>query len=341
LHAQGRYKIKDLCELFGYSKQAYYKKDDQPLAKRLMMENVVLEYVRDVRSRDPGIGGRKLWLMYHKDLADRDRIGRDRFEAIISENGLLVRRRRRCKPRTTDSTHGLPLYPNLIRDVIPNAPRQIWVSDITYVPIYPAANSTEFTYLSLITDAYSHEIVGWSLGDTLSTEYPLEALQMALKGAAAEGVDLQNLIHHSDRGVQYASHSYTRMLAGSGIGISMTENGDPKENAIAERINSTVKNELLKGKRFTSLGELKEGLRTAIDFYNTRRPHMSNGMLTPAEASKCTGVMPKNWPCYREEAITRKNLEPPKLLVWNRSEMDTLKVTEGRGGTSPTPPEPM
>jgi transposase InsO family protein len=337
LHAQKKYKINELCALFGHTKQAYYKKDDQSLIKKLSLERFVVEYVVDIRLRDPGIGGRKLWRMYHHDFPDRDRIGRDRFEAIIAENNLRVRKRMLRKPRTTDSTHGLPVYPNLIRDVIPEQPLRIWVSDITYVPIYPAHSLPAFTYLSLITDVYSHEIVGWSLGDTLSTEYPLEALQMAQDKAAERGVTLKDLIHHSDRGVQYASRSYIRKLADSGIKVSMTENGDPKENAIAERINSTVKNELLKGKHFETIGDLRKELEIAIDFYNNRRPHMSNDMLTPAEASQCTGPLDKLWISYREVAIKRKTA--PQQQTSTAAKIPGF--TEGCGGTSPTPPVPI
>ena len=124
---------------------------------------------------------------------------------------------------------------------------------------------------------------------------------MALK--RLDGIEKVDLIHHSDRGVQYASSEYVRILRGRGIRISMTESGDPKENAQAERINNTMKNELLKGKRFTDTAQVREAVAKAVDFYNFRRPHMSINMMTPAEAALCEGVLEKWWVSYREKAV--------------------------------------
>ena len=161
-----------------------------------------------------------------------------------------------------------------------------------------------FCYPSLILDAYSEEIAGWSVGPTLDTEYPIAALRMALK--RIEGKDV-SLIHHSDRGCQYASGGYVEMLRRRGICISMTESGDPKENAQAERINNTMKNELLKGKVFHSLEEVIAATALAADFYNNRRPHMSIGMMTPAEASETSGDRDMRWKSYRMMAIKSRN----------------------------------
>ena len=184
--------------------------------------------------------------MYQRDFRFDSPIGRDRFCRIIDEQGLKVRRKMR-KPRTTDSTHGLPTYPNLIKDYIPTSADRLWVSDITYIVITEDDYHCHFCYLSLILDAYTEEIIGWSVGPTLDTDYPMEALRMALR--RIEGKDEVNLIHHSDRGCQYACREYVGMLRKHGIRVSMTESGDPKDNAQAERINNTMKNELLKGKR--------------------------------------------------------------------------------------------
>lgn len=175
-------------------------------------------------------------------------IGRDRFEDVVDRFDLKVRKRIR-KPHTTDSLHGLPTYPNLIRNFISTKPSQPWVSDITYITIWTSNTYYKFCYLSLILDAYTEEIVGWSLGPTLETAYPLQALRMALK--RIEGDESANLIHHSDRDCQYASNEYVSILKDRGVRISMTESGDPKENPQAERINSTIKNEMFKGLRFT------------------------------------------------------------------------------------------
>lgn len=167
-----------------------------------------------------------------------------------------------------------------------------------------------FCYLSLILDAYSEEIVGWSVGPTLDTDYPMASLRMALKRIEGKYV---NLIHHSDRGCQYASREYVNTLRAYGIQVSMTESGDPKDNAQAERINNTMKNELLKGKVFRSIEEVIAAVALAVDFYNNRRPHMSIGMMAPAEASESTGDRDMRWTSYRHLAIkSRDNLDIPE-----------------------------
>lgn len=291
--------------MFGVSKQAYHKQKGGSAARKAAQEAFVLEYIRRIRKLDHGIGGMKLWYMYKRDFPDIERVGRDRFEDIVHRHGLKVRERMR-KPRTTDSGHGLPLFPNLVREFIPTGVNQLWVSDITYIPVWIDGITYEFAYLSLIMDAYSHEIIGWAVGPTLETLYPAKALRMAF--GKLDGVDeeiVRKLIHHSDRGVQYASRDYVSLLKGKQIRISMTENGDPKENAMAERINSTVKNELLKGIRFTSIQQVEDAMETAVQFYNTMRPHMSVDMMTPKEAAKCNGEIRKWWKSYREEAIKR------------------------------------
>lgn len=285
------------------SKQAYHKRNVDVVARKAAMESFALEYIRKIRSLDPGIGGMKLWYMYKRDFPDRERVGRDKFEDIIHRHGLKVRNKMR-KPRTTDSTHGFPLYPNLVYSFIPSAINQLWVSDITYIPVWLSDNEYTFCYLSMIMDAYSHELIGWSVGPTLETLYPCMALKMAMRRLDNMNEDgVGKLIHHSDRGVQYASRDYISMLQSRHIKISMTENGDPKENAMAERINSTIKDELLKGLRFTCLNELRDAIEVAVRFYNTQRPHMSVDMMTPEQAAHCNGEIHKWWKSYRDEAI--------------------------------------
>jgi len=263
----------------------------------------VLQYIRGIRAKDHGIGGMKLWYMYRKEFGSNNPVGRDRFEDIVDRYGLKVRARTR-KPKTTDSTHGLPVYPNIIRDFIPTAPNQLWVSDITYIIIWIDKYTYVFCYLSLILDTYTEEIVGWSVGSTLETTHPIEALRKALKRIG--GQENINLIHHSDRGCQYASNEYISILKQYGIRISMTESGDPKENAQAERINNTMKNELLKGVVFHNIEEVKAAVTVAVDFYNNERPHMSINMMTPNEAAACSGEITKRWKSYRLIAIKKQ-----------------------------------
>ncbi len=293
--------------MFGVSKQAYYKvqkRGSSEAESRYLTEEIIIEYCKEVRSVDPNIGGKKLWAMYSQNFPGRLHVGRDRFADILADNHLKLRQKKR-KPRTTDSQHNLPTYPNLIKDLIPYRANQIWVSDITYVPIKVTDWESEFTYLALITDAYSHEIVGWKLGSDLSNRTAISALKMALSLCQARGIDVkkEGLIHHSDRGVQYASKEYVELLRASGICISMTENGDPKENAIAERINSTIKSEMLGSRRFETHEQLEQALFEVISFYNECRPHLSNNLLTPAKAAALRGELKKHWRSRREEYL--------------------------------------
>ena len=244
-----------------------------------------------------------MWYMYCREFDGNNPVGRDRFADIIDRNSLKVRMKVR-KPRTTDSSHGLPTYPNMIKNLIPSRPNQLWVSDITYITIWVDEYHYVFCYLSLILDAYTEEIVGWSIGPTLETAYPLEALKMALK--RIEGVECPDLIHHSDRGCQYASNEYIKLLNDNHIRISMTECGDPKDNAQAERINNTMKNELLKDMHFRNIEEVKVAVANAVDFYNNERPHMSINMMTPSQATACEGEIKKWWISYRVKAIKEK-----------------------------------
>lgn len=283
------------------STQAYYKHGNTDLRK-LADEAFCVEFIRRVRQKDRGIGGGKLWKMYRKEFGDEHSVGYNRFYDIIEKYSLKVRKKRR-RARTTDSDHDLPLYPNLVKELIPLRPNQLWVSDITYMVIYLNAETGEydFCYLSLVTDYYTKEIIGWCVGETLEAKFAMKALTMAL--SRLNGNPAEDLIHHSDRGVQYASYDYTKLLKEHHIKISMTECGDPKENAVAERVNGIIKNELLMGMAFFSIEEVRKALEVAIDFYNNERPHMSLDWKTPAQAALCTGELEKKWKSYRENAI--------------------------------------
>ena len=270
--------------------------------RKLASEAFCVEYIKRIRQKDRGIGGGKLWKMYKKEFGDEHSVGYNRFYDIIERHNLKVRKKKR-RAKTTDSDHNLPLYPNLVKELIPLRSNQLWVSDITYMVIYLNAHTGEydFCYLSLVTDYYTKEIIGWCVGETLEAKFAIEALNMALE--RLDGKQAIDLIHHSDRGVQYASHDYTKLLKAHKIKISMTECGDPKENAVAERVNGIIKNELLMGMAFFSVEEVRKALKVAIDFYNNERPHMSLDWKTPAEAALCTGELEKKWVSYREKNI--------------------------------------
>ena len=315
LHAETgcRYSVAVLCKLFGVSKQAYYKYDDDAAVAKAAREEFAVRYIKEVRSTDPGIGGVKLWYMYCREFGCDRPIGRDRFCRLIIENGLKVRQRIR-KPHTTDSTHGLPTYPDLTREFVPTSANRLWVSDITYIMIMYDTCHYYFCYLSIVLDAYTEEIIGWSVRPSLDTSGPMEALRKAL--GRIEGKEV-SLIHHSDRGCQYACREYVDTLRQYGIRISMTESGNPKDNAQAERVNNTMKNELLKGRVFGNIREVVEAVDAAVDFYNNHRPHMSIGMRTPAEMTEVVGDRNMKWHSRRREAILSKKESDMSDIIEN------------------------
>lgn len=272
---------------------------------KLALESFVVEFVKSVRLKDPGIGGNKLWLMYRSRFGEKYSVGYNRFYDILERYKLKVRLRKR-RAITTDSCHELPTYPDLVKALIPDRPCQLIVSDITYIPIKlsRAVDEYVFCYLSLVTDYYTKEIIGYSIGDTLEAKYPARALEMGIRHYA--GKDLSELIHHSDRGVQYASYAYTDRLKECKIRISMTQSGNPKDNAVAERVNNTIKNELLKGMEFYKVSQVKAAIKVAVEFYNNERPHWSLDGMTPSQAAKCKGELKKRWKSYREMAIKRE-----------------------------------
>ena len=237
--------LSSLCELFGYTRQGYWKQHQEHYREEIDTTALVNE-VREVRADMPRCGARKLQVILE---SKGHKIGRDRlFELLRSEGMLVVRRHTRII--TTYSRHWMKKYANLIKGMKIDHPNQVWVSDITYVEIYENG-ARSFAYLSLITDAYTHEIVGWSLHDTLDTEGPLRAMKMAIANYGVYG--LNGVIHHSDRGCQYCSRDYVNVLKQYNIRISMTDKGDPYENAIAERVNGILKTEWLHQVRMTSL----------------------------------------------------------------------------------------
>ena len=239
----------------------------------------------------PRLGVRKLQVI----LQDNGHvISRDRLFNLLRDSGMLVKRRH-CRVVTTYSRHWMKKWPNLIRDVEPSRPDEIWVSDITYIEVVQGPSRT-FLYLSLITDAFTHEIVGYALHDTLDTTGPLRALTMALSKYPA-GV-LKGLIHHSDRGCQYCSQEYVSKLQQQGILISMTENGDPYENAIAERVNGILKTEWLYGMTLTSYYQAQKAIDRIVYLYNNVRPHESVGNMTPAAARRAAGPPKRLWKNY-------------------------------------------
>ncbi|WP_075602899.1 IS3 family transposase [Saccharicrinis aurantiacus] len=276
---------KDMCGLFGYTRQSWYDTKKRQSATQLS-EVLLLQEVKKVRNNHKKMGCEKMHGVMQPFLQDHGiKMGRDKFYFLLKEHGLQVRQKRHIA-RTTNSNHLYKRYPNIASDIELLSSGRLWVSDITYIrTIYG------FVYLSLITDAYSRKIVGWSLWRDLTSTGALNALKMAVE---CETIT-DKLIHHSDRGIQYCCYDYVNYLKGSNIGISMTENGDPYENAIAERVNGILKKEYDLYDTFNDYNEALEAVKIAIDKYNNQRPHRSCNMLTPAIAHTKTGVLKKRW----------------------------------------------
>ena len=264
-------------------------------------ERMIYYEIKRIRIKQPNSGLLKLYEQL-KPFFERWGItmGRDKLADFMRENGLFIRKKS-YRVITTHSYHRFHKYPNKTLVLVLNKCNQLWVTDITYVRLKSVKGELkgEFAYLSLITDAYSRKIVGWCLWKTLSTQGCLNALNQALK--PLKKGDTEGLIHHSDRGIQYCSDAYTARLShykyGS-IEISMTENGDPYENALAERMNRTIKEEMLNNRIFDSFEQANEAISGAIKENNEVRPHQSINFLTPEKAHKMTGDIPKRWKKY-------------------------------------------
>ena len=262
-----------LCRLLGVTRQSYYQHFWQQETISIE-EDLVLSKVVSIRKDHRVIGGRKLYeLLQPFFLEHQIKMGRDGLFDLLAANNLLVKKKRR-RYITTFSNHWMRKWPNLIREIEITRINQLWVSDITYWKV-----AGTYLYISLITDAYSHKIVGYHIADNMESIETMKALQMALK--ELPNIISEPLIHHSDRGSQYCSANYVKLLQDKNISISMTENGDPLENAIAERINGILKEEYLKHYQINNLTQAIEQLRRSVNLYNQQRPHFSIGLLTP------------------------------------------------------------
>ena len=254
----------------GINRQVYYRSEKRSVERTDTAVKVV-QMVEELRIKQPHLGGRKLNFMLNKSLKSL-KVGRDKFFDILRANHLLIVPKRNYHI-TTNSHHRFRKHKNLILDYEINKPNQVWVADITYI-----GNRANPTYLSLVTDAYSKKIVGHHVAENLNAESSLMALKNALKN---KKVNLKSLIHHSDRGLQYCSNEYQKLLEKYHIKCSMTQNSDPYENAVAERINGILKQEFDIDKYNVRYKLRRKIVDESIDIYNEIRPHFSNHYLTP------------------------------------------------------------
>jgi putative transposase len=268
--------------LLGYTKQAFHKKQQRG-QQNLIEADLVINKVKQIREEQPRLGSKKVYSMIRPELdKHKIKLGRDGFFDLLRDFGMLVKPLR-YRHYSTDSYHHFYKYPNLIKGFSPGGTKQLWVSDITYIEV-----NGKFMYLFLITDAYSRKIVGWHLSKTYSTDGALKALQMALD----ENKNIKGLIHHSDRGIQYCCKEYVAILKNKKVKISMTENSDPYENAIAERVNGILKVEYLQ-KRYEDQITAANDVAKAVYLYNNKRPHLSIEMRVPAYVHRY-GIKMKN-----------------------------------------------
>ncbi len=282
--------LERFCRLLGVTRQALYQ-HSWHIEEITIEAELIIQQVMDIRKRHPIIGTRKLYIMLEPFLVEHKiKTGRDKLFDLLAAYKLLVRRRRR-RVSTTQSYHRFHKYPNLIRKMELSGIHQLWVSDITYYKVMG-----KFVYLSFVTDAYSHKIIGYHLAETLETIHSIAALEMAIKGIDA--LTKHTIIHHSDRGVQYCSEAYVKLLQDNGIMISMTENGDPLENPVAERVNGIIKEEYLKRYQYNTIKQIEEKLSEVVSFYNKERPHMSCSMFTPDSVHENNLVVQKQWKTY-------------------------------------------
>jgi putative transposase len=275
-----------LCGLLGKSRQAFY--DHQWRAdEQALNEGLIVDLVRHQRKQIPGAGGRKLFHVLQQQWERHNiQLGRDQFFALLRHHDLLIRRRKKYVT-TTNSKHWLKKHPNLAKELSVEQAEQLWVSDITYIAV-----KDKFGYLMLITDAYSRKIVGYEFSQSLSASFCVKALGQAL---SSRQFPQRQLMHHSDRGIQYCSKNYIELLQEHSCNISMTQNGDPYENALAERVNGILKQEWNLDQTFTSFEEAKIVIDNAIYHYNNSRPHASCDYLTPVQAHHQNGTLSKRW----------------------------------------------
>lgn len=235
-----------------------------------------------IRQEQPRIGTRKLHFILKSDL----RVGRDKlFEILRKEHMLITKRRKYVK--TTNSKHWMRTYGDISKQVELKEPEQLWVADITYL-----STREDTVYLHLVSDAYSKQIMGFRLSKDLKSESTLRALQMALKRRVYRNRDI---LHHSDRGLQYCSRLYVDELLRNNCQISMTQDGSPYDNAVAERINGILKDEFYCDEKFDSFEQAKKHVAQSITIYNTKRPHLSCAMLTPREMHQQNSLPIKKW----------------------------------------------
>lgn len=281
-----------LCQLVGKTRQAFYKRMHR-IEKQKFEASIIVELVKRERKIAKRVGSKKLHLILKEELKHHGiSIGKDKFHEVLKANDLIIKSRRRS-PKTTNSRHKLPVYPNIAKNMYLDRSEKMWVSDITYIRV-----GLGFCYLMLITDSYSRKVVGYNFRQKMDASLCTIALGEAVRNRSYPN---RRLLHHSDRGTQYCSFDYTKILTDHGIPISMTENGDPLENPLAERMNRIFKDTFALDERFSDFDSASMAVDKAVQYYNERLPHSSVDLLTPNQAHHRRGKLKKHWKWYWRE----------------------------------------
>lgn len=280
-----------MCTLLGVSRSGLYAARARAPSARACDDERLVQQICKAQHKHRGSYGRRRMTdemsVVHEGPVNHKRVGR-----LMREHGLQSHKRRRRRVRTTDSRHAHPLAPNVLqRDFTAAAPNQKWLADITYVP-----TDEGWLYLALVLDLYARKIVGWAMSEAMPQELTLGALDMALRWREPEA----GLVHHSDRGSQYAAGAYQGKLQARGITVSMSRKGNCWDNAPMESCNGTVKVECVNDEHFETREEARRAIVEYIGYYNTERRHSALGNVTPAEferrwhaAAKDSGKLPE------------------------------------------------
>ena len=311
--------VEVLCRLFGKTRHAFYDHQWRFQGDSLKDE-IILQLVHRIRETLPRLGTRKLQHLLKPQLISHGiEVGRDYLFDLLEEHRLLIRQRKR-RMFTTDSRHWMRKYANLTKLLVINRPEQLWVSDMTYIKVM-----NQWGYLSLITDAYSHKIMGFCFRNDMLAEGCVDALQMALNNRSYTN---QSLTHHSDRGSQYCCKEYVDLLRSEGIDISMTENGDPYENALAERVNGILKGEFNLYGSSQNFEQTYQRIVKSINAYNDIRPHSSCDLMTPNKAHEQLTVLNKRWKNYRRD-FTKKPEDRSAGAAQSKKQAPALLLPDG------------
>jgi transposase InsO family protein len=275
-----------MCELLSVSRSGLNAARARAPSKRAQDDERLVEQVRDSQRKHRGRYGRRRMTTEVSEAQGRP-VNHKRVARVMREHGLQSHKRRRFRVVTTDSKHVHPVAPNVLgRDFEVTAPNQKWLADMTYVP-----TKEGWLYVALVLDLYGRKLVGWAMSETMPQELTLSALDVALGWRDPEA----GLVHHSDRGSQYAAKDYRKKLTARGITVSMSRKGDCWDNAPMESVNGTLKVECVNDVHFETREQARQAIVEYIGYYNTERRHSSLGNIAPAEFERRwrAGIKPK------------------------------------------------